>query len=751
MLDEVEIEGEEDSGGEEGGSWFSRASSGTRTFSAGFIFLASLFVLFWNESYSKKHADGLGELADQVQSAQVGTIDRSLDGQPVHLSARVHSQAGARDPFFGIGTDGAVIYRHVEMFQWIEYAETTGRGRKKKTTYHYEPGWDSEYHDSSQFHQPQGHENPKPALESDGFFAADARFGPYRFDSEEVARQALWDIDSPEEPGSLGRWPQHLEDLPPVSSGLSAKRWYQLEPGVYYRGNEASNEAQLGDLSVSFYAFSNDYPLTMIARQDGEQLSAWRASNGDEILLAAGGAMDAKTVVRMAEEQQDSLTHMLRLIGLAGAVIGAAGVASWLGGFLTMIPVVGRLVSVSLAIAGGLFGLIAGLVTIVVGWLAARPWIAALLLIAIGTAVTAVIQKRRKADQAAKRARRASTLAAAARERAAQALQGASPGGLLPATAGGPAMPPPPPPGAGAATAAKGAWGAKLGARPGAPKSPVKAPPPPPPAETREELPPLEWTPGLISTKPPSVRTPAEPPRASERPTPPVAPTPPPRPAAPAAARAPAASPAPAGIPGFDMVDARPAAAAGPIPGFDLIDAPPAAPVAPVIPGFDIIDTPLVKPVAAVIRAPAPSRPAAPPSIPGFDVVEQRRPAEPLFDTVPLRDASAPSFDLLPMEEGKSEFPALAMQGAISTPTVQPKTAPAAAPVMPPLAAAAPKNVRIALGTKGEYALNKIVRQHPDGRQDVICFELMRAGQPIKRGTQDEVKEALRLALMAGR
>lgn len=241
MLDDVEIEGADDGGdSEEGGSWFSRASSGTRTFSAGFIFLASLFVLFWNESYSKKHADGLAELADQVQSAQVGGIDRSLDGKPVHLSARVHSQAGARDPIFGIDTDGAVIYRHVEMFQWIEYEETTGRGRKKRTTYHYEQGWDSEYHDSSQFHEPQGHENPKPALESDGFFAADARFGPYRFDSEEVARQALWDIDSPEEPGSLGRWPQHLENLPPVSSGLSAKRWYQLEPGVYYRGRPNS-------------------------------------------------------------------------------------------------------------------------------------------------------------------------------------------------------------------------------------------------------------------------------------------------------------------------------------------------------------------------------------------------------------------------------------------------------------------------------------------------------------------------------
>ena len=137
--------------------------------------------------------------------------------------------------------------------------------------------------------------------------------------------------------------------------------------------------------------------------------------------------------------------------------------------------------------------------------------------------------------------------------------------------------------------------------------------------------------------------------------------------------------------------------------------------------------------------------------MPGFDVVEQRRPTEGLFDTVPLRDASAPSFDRLPMDEGKSEFPSLAVQGALSSPaTTQPRPTAQPAPA-PPVAAPAPKNVRIALGTKGDYALNKIVRQHPDGRQDVICFELTRAGQPIKRGTQDEVKEALRQALMAGR
>ena len=136
----------------------------------------------------------------------------------------------------------------------------------------------------------------------------------------------------------------------------------------------------------------------MVGAQRGDHLEAWRASNGDTILLAAGGVSSADELVRQAEAQSAGLTHLLRIVGLAGAVIGAAGIASWMGGFLTMIPVVGRLVDMSLMVAGGLFGLMAGLVTIVIGWLAARPWIAAVLLIAIGSAVTWAINKRRAAD-----------------------------------------------------------------------------------------------------------------------------------------------------------------------------------------------------------------------------------------------------------------------------------------------------------------------------------------------------------------
>jgi hypothetical protein len=685
VLDDVDIEG--DDGSEEEGSWFSRAGGGLRSLGSGALFLGALFVLFWNEGYGKRHDDALQEIGSQVQSAPLNAIDPQLAGKPVHLSARVTSRSGADDSVFGVSTDGVVLYRHVEMFQWVEYAETSGRGRKKKTNYYYEQEWDSEYHDSSQFEEPQGHENPKPALTSDGFFAADARFGPYRFDNEDVARQALIETYDSDALGSLGNWPEMVEQLPELAPELTAKRWYQLEPGIYYRGSAASENAELGDLSVSFYAFRNDYPLSMIGAQQGEHLVPWRASNGDTILLASSGTRSAADLVKQAKAESGGLTHMLRLIGLAGAVIGGAGIAAWMGGFLSMLPLVGRLVDMSLKIAGGLFGLIAGLVTIVIGWLAARPWVAALLLVAIGSAVTWAINKRRSVDGAARRSKRAGKLAAAARERAAEVLQAAVPAAPPMALAGAAGAMPAPPAGVARFTAAE-------------PRVPP-APPPPPPAtalpaataakDDSRELPPLEWTPGLIATKPPAVRQSA---------------------AAPAAPR--------------------------PVEWVAESVAPVAAPAARTA---GQADTRRLTPVA-----PAPELAR----LPGFDTVPMRETPAPLFDTVPMRESPAPLFDSVPMRGGEAPAHAAAtLTAAATTPPALAAVLPAT-PMSAPAPAAASKIVRVALGSRGAYALSKLLRQHPDGRQETLCFELAKEGKPIKRGTQDEVKEALRKALSGG-
>ena len=186
MLDDVDVESGEDGGEESSGGW--RSGGGlTRRFGAGLIFLASLYLLFWNEGASKRHADALDQIGREVVAASASAIDPALEGRLVHVTGKVGSASGARDAQFGLQSGGVALYRYVEMYQWIEYEESEGRGKNKRSRMVYELGWDSEYHDSSGVEEPAGHQNPRPALESESYFASDAKLGPFRFDLEQVA------------------------------------------------------------------------------------------------------------------------------------------------------------------------------------------------------------------------------------------------------------------------------------------------------------------------------------------------------------------------------------------------------------------------------------------------------------------------------------------------------------------------------------------------------------------------------------
>ncbi len=745
MLDEdIEVEGGDE---ESGDSWFGSLRSNTRSISSGGLFLIAILVLFWNEGYSQRHAEALSEIGDQIVLAPATTIDPALEGKPIHLSARVSSSGGAEDDMFGVRVAGPALYREVYMYQWIEYAETTGKGSKKKTTYHYVKDWDSEYHDSSQFHEPSGHYNPPPTLTGDGFFAADARFGPFRFDNVEVARRAIWEMGETY-PGSLGNWAREITELPALPARLADRGWYTLvEDAVYYKGTPESAEPEVGDLAVSFYELRNNYELSLVGAQSGESITPWKASNGDEVLLAAGGVRDAVTMVREEEALTAEMTHTLRIAGLLGAVIGAAGMARWLVGFLGMIPVVGSLVTMSATIAGGLFGLMMGLVTIVVGWLAARPWIAAVILIAIGSAITYAIQQKRKADKASKRTSRLAAMSERAKQMAAERLAG---GGAMPAlaAAGGPAIPPPPP-------APGPAAGDQMSARSRMPAP--AAPPPPPVDEGPQELAPLEWTPGLISTTPPSVM-----PKAASARQAPAAPSAPaaaaprmPEPARPAPPPAPTPASEPedhGGVIEFDLsgmdlsgLKAKPAADPKPTPAAASAVTREVPPVP--APG-QLAVTREVTPVAAPARSAPPSSASASAPKPLFDTVEPIAPGARLFETVAPREEVKPLFDgdTLPDIELPADDRATPARPLAATREVPIVTPPAPKPVTPP-PPAAPTIVRAPLGKTGDYQIIKLSKRYADGREELACFELAQGGQVVARGSQEEIKAKLKALL----
>lgn len=490
MLDEIELDGDDD-----GDSWFSWGSGATSTLGSGAIFLLSLALLFWNETSSKAQSDAYAEAGKQVVAA-AAAVDPALDGKPVHLSTTVSTQLGASDDTFGLRTQGVALYRDVQMYQWIERKRSRGKGVRKRTEVYYEMDWDWRYHDSSRFEQPEGHQNPKPPLRSEGFFADDARLGPYRFQSESLARRALWAMGD-EDPGSLGHWPQYRASLPELPPRLRSQGWFQLEADEYYFGDESVEEIEIGDISVTYYEFPNHYQLSLIAAQDGDSLVPWRASNGESVFIARSGMEDAERMVSAAISQTSGARSLLRLVGVIGAMLGMAGMVGAISGLLSMLPVLGPLLDTSLRLVGALIGLLLGLFTLVLGWLWARPLFAVALLLVVAGLIAWSLNKLKAQRQHARTAK----ISAQAKQRAADRA----------------AMPPPPPPSATSASAAS---------------IPGSAVPPPPPSggsaqrppaaaprgetaaaaeptaveEPKADLPPLEWESGLASQRPPSVR-----------------------------------------------------------------------------------------------------------------------------------------------------------------------------------------------------------------------------------------------------
>lgn len=741
MLDDTDLDLTLGDDEDEGGGWLDSLRSFSRPLFSLVIFLGSLVFLFWNENAGKQHSDAIAEAGKVAVSVSSHTsIDPTLEGKAVHVSGQVSSASGVRDPHFAIRSNGVGLYRAVYMYQWIEYKETRGKGAKRRTTYHYEMDWDSVWHDSSKFHEPAGHQNPPMPLQSEAFFAEDARFGPYRFDNPEVLEQALREFDerdpsSPALPGDLSNWPQYLEQLPPLRPELVSKRWYQIEPDEYYRGNEHVEHYELGDLSVNFYAFRNDYPLSMIAAQQGDRLVKWSASNGDQILLAAGGSMSAAQVSSEAQATNQARIRFYRILGLFGSMLGCVGMISSVAGLLGMIPGIGRLIEMSLVVSGMLIGLSLGLVTIVLGWLVARPWIGLLLLVGLVAVFGWGGWKQRLAEKARRQAERIARATATARQRAAErlampplpgsqpALAGAAAGmaGAAGSAAPGPAMPPPtpgtmtrqpgmppPPPGSSTASSPSVPAGA-VQAGAGTPSEP-------------DELPPLEWTPGA-SSKPPAVM-----PKRSD-------------------------APRPYGASDDDVEELPPLA----WDGSPLDTGSHASAQTPAVPATPSTAAPVTPARASADTAKAPSATG-----PLWEEVEPRDgPVRPLWAQAPLAEEGFAGLQANPQAKpaasAGASAPAAGLASAVATAAAAGVTAAAKAAsitsraaattadaaAQPPATPGHGQALRRKLGERGGYQINELLRRQADGSLQRICFELMQNGKPLKRGSQEAVKGLL--------
>jgi hypothetical protein len=104
----------------------------------------------------------------------------SVEPHPQRINAELAGSGPARDGQLGVSANAAVLFRHVEMYQWQEHCEAAAC--------RYETAWSAPV-DSHKFHDRQGHENPSAPFNDAVFFAPGLKLGVYTLDPDLAVAQ----------------------------------------------------------------------------------------------------------------------------------------------------------------------------------------------------------------------------------------------------------------------------------------------------------------------------------------------------------------------------------------------------------------------------------------------------------------------------------------------------------------------------------------------------------------------------------
>lgn len=371
-------------------SWFSRLKSALFGILLGIVLiLGSAVLLFWNEGRAVETYKSLTEGLSIVINAQSSRLDPALDGKLIHVEGKVTVQETAEDSLTGVTADGAiVIIRRVEMYQWTERQEsssekTVGGSEKTTTTYSYAREWSSAPQPSGNFKQPEGHQNPVMPVEGASFPVATARLGVFGLDGKILAPLGILT--------TLTFTQQQAQE---IGARLGLSRPTQWSDGTVYSGADSSSP-EIGDLRISYQRIDLD-EASFVARQTGDRLTPYTASNGYSVFLSAAGFVPADQMFADARTGNTLITWVLRAAGLLLMFFGFAAALKIFSVIGDVVPVIGMLIGFGTAFVALLATLCLGLAVIALGWFAARPILAIGLLAGAGAIITLLLVLRRR-------------------------------------------------------------------------------------------------------------------------------------------------------------------------------------------------------------------------------------------------------------------------------------------------------------------------------------------------------------------
>lgn len=377
-------------------SWFARLGQAIVGVLIGLMFVVvSIGVLFWNEGRAIRTAQGLAEGAGIVRSVSADSVDRSNDGRLIHVAGMLSTAGPVSDPDFGLKVQGVRLERHVEVYQWKEetHSETRtrfGGGEESTTTYKYLRTWSDKPIDSDRFKEPRGHTNPVMTYQSRDLLAAGTRLGAFAVPDSmlrgfgEAKRLAATEVQA-------------------NALQIRVNKPVAVNDGVLYVGRDPSQPA-IGDMRISFA----EVPLqtaSVVAAQAGSGFAPFPTHTGTTVELIAAGTVPPKVMFQHAQEENVTMTWVLRLTGMIFMLIGFNLVLRPLAVAGSVIPLLGDVIGAGTFLVALVCTTAIAPIVIAFGWLWYRPLVGVGVLV-VGAAATWGLSKLLHTLAAAKKAAR---------------------------------------------------------------------------------------------------------------------------------------------------------------------------------------------------------------------------------------------------------------------------------------------------------------------------------------------------------
>ena len=369
-------------------SWFSRLGGAIKGVLVGFaLILGSIILLSWNEGRSIQSIRTNNEGAKVVLPVAADRVDPANEGKLIHLSAPAVAEGQRVDDQLGVTADGLLLARSVEYFQWVEKSQSEtrtklGGGQETVTTYSYATEWTNTPQDSSSFNQQQGHQNPAATLKGAEFAAPSTSVGAFKASQDVVSRLSA---DAPYVPSA--------EQVQAMGTALGKTATVQ-DKLVYVGANPAT--PQVGDMRVTYRVVPQNTVLSIVAAQTQGNLTAFPAKTGSSILMVRTGTASAAEMFQSAKQANQTMTWILRGVGVALMIAAIGMVLAPLGVLGDVVPFIGSIVRMGTGLIAGLLGVAISLVVIAVSWIAFRPLVGIGLLVVAALAVAGILWLRKR-------------------------------------------------------------------------------------------------------------------------------------------------------------------------------------------------------------------------------------------------------------------------------------------------------------------------------------------------------------------